>query len=428
MKFNSYESTIAFLYETLPVFHHIGSAAYRKDIHNTVALCKSLGNPELKFKSIHVAGTNGKGSSSHMLASILQQAGYRTGLYTSPHLKDFTERIRINGTKIDRQYVVAFVNESMDLIQVVKPSFFELTVAMCFQYFADNHVDIAVIETGLGGRLDSTNVVTPVVSLITNIGYDHQDILGNTLEMIAREKAGIIKRHIPSVIAQRQVEIQEVFLDRAMEMDSIIHFADDVYRAELNNDQLAIYFKSIKVHDVNRFPLTGIYQELNIPGVMMCVDQLRQQGFNISDLAVREGLANVISTTGLKGRWQVLGERPRIVCDTGHNEDGFRQILRQVAREKFSQLHIVLGMVKEKDISTILALLPRSATYYFCAAKIPRALPAYELSVKAQEAGLEGSVFEDVNAGIAAAKARASADDLIFVGGSTFVVAEIDSL
>lgn len=428
MKFTTYETTLAYLYETLPVFHRVGSVAYKKDIHNTVALCRSLGNPEQKFKSIHIAGTNGKGSSSHMLASILQHAGYKTGLYTSPHLKEFTERIRINGEEISRQFVVDFVNDTMDLVQVVHPSFFELTVAMAFQYFADHEVDIAVIETGLGGRLDSTNVITPVVSLITNIGWDHTDLLGNTLELIAQEKAGIIKKNVPCVIASRQEDIQHVFLDRASEMDTVIRFADDTYRAEVLDDHLAIYYKSIRIHDVPGFPLRGIYQEMNVPGVMMCVEQLKLMGYNISDAAVRAGLANVVTATGLKGRWQIIGEAPKIVCDTGHNIDGIRQILRQLERETYEKLHIVFGVVKDKDVSAILALLPGEASYYFCSARLPRALPAVELAGKAKTFGLQGEAFPGVNDALAAARAKAGVNDLIFVGGSTFIVAEIDNL
>jgi dihydrofolate synthase / folylpolyglutamate synthase len=426
----NYSETLEYLYKTLPMFQRIGAAAYKADLSNTVALCETLGNPQHRFKSVHIAGTNGKGSSSHILAAILQCAGYKTGLYTSPHLKEFTERIRINGQEASTDFIVDFVGRIKTQLEKINPSFFETTVAMAFDYFALHEVDVAVIEVGLGGRLDSTNVITPVVSLITNIGFDHMDILGHTLPAIAAEKAGIIKQGVPVVISQRQREVAFVFEQKALELEATLTFASDVYRASplttpgsyqvsQNN---AIRFDRLECQ------LKGAYQQYNLPGILATVDHLRETGFNISDDNIREGIGRVSSLTGLKGRWQKLGDKPLIICDTGHNVDGIREVTKQIKAELFHTLHMVFGMVKDKDIIPVLNLLPRDAHYYFCQAKIPRAMPAHELAQRALAEGIHGEVIEDVREAIMMARKNAQPDDFIFIGGSTFVVAEIENL
>ncbi|MBL7857623.1 MAG: bifunctional folylpolyglutamate synthase/dihydrofolate synthase [Cyclobacteriaceae bacterium] len=414
------------------MFQRVGAVAYRPDLSNTIHLCEALGNPHRKFRSIHIAGTNGKGSTSHMLASVLQSAGYRTGLYTSPHLKEFTERIRVNGQEVSKDFVVDFVNRINPLIHELKPSFFEITVAMAFDYFAQQKVDVAVIEVGLGGRLDSTNVITPILSLITNIGWDHKDLLGDTLEKIATEKAGIMKPGVPVIISHRQAGIDEVFLNRANALGSSISFADDSIVVKLQFDSGATAFQIIQHDEVSieqlKLPLQGLYQRLNLPGVMNAVELLRTMGFSISQPAVIAGLELTTIQTGLKGRWQKLGESPFIYCDTGHNVDGIREVMNQIALFQYQQLHIVIGMVKDKDIADVLSLLPKDATYYFCEASIPRALPAEILSDKAKAIGLKGMVIKNVNEAIHTAKNSTSKNDFIFIGGSTFVVAEIAGL
>ncbi|HZY81559.1 MAG TPA: folylpolyglutamate synthase/dihydrofolate synthase family protein [Cyclobacteriaceae bacterium] len=421
--FTNYEEALQYLYSTAPEFQRIGAAAYKADLNNTIELLAAVGNPEKKFRSVHIAGTNGKGSSSHMIASILQSAGYKTGLYTSPHLKEFTERIRIDGKEVAKEFVVDFVNRTLPSIERIKPSFFEITVAMAFEYFATQKVDIAVIEVGLGGRLDSTNVITPLVSLITNISFDHKDLLGDTLQKIAFEKAGIIKRGIPVVVSERQAETYSVFVEKSKEENAAITFASDSVSARLDGDNLVT-----DDFEVRGFPLRGIYQEKNVPGVLKTIEILNQKSFKIGTSSIIEGLRNVVSNTGLKGRWQTIGESPLTICDTGHNEAGIAQVLRQILREKFSRLFMVIGMVKDKDISGVLSQLPKDATYIFCQASIPRALPAGELAELARSFGLKGAAISDVNDAIAAARKSASPDDLVFVGGSTFVVAEIDNL
>jgi len=423
----NYSETLNYLYQNLPMFQRVGAVAFKKDLTNTLALCNALGNPQDKFKSIHVAGTNGKGSTSHMIASTLQAAGYKTGLYTSPHLKEFTERIRINGEEVNREFVVDFVDRVRPLIEEIKPSFFETTVAMAFDYFAQQQVDVAVIEVGLGGRLDSTNVITPVLSVITNISWDHMDILGDTLEKIASEKAGIIKPNVPVIISERQPEIVDQFIQKAKESSSEIEFASDHYNTtSISNGILAIEHDG-KVFSL-QLDLMGIYQAKNIAGVLASFEVLRRTGFEISDNAITIGLSKVISSTGLKGRWQTIGEKPLTICDTGHNEGGIKEIIQQLNATPHQKLRIVLGMVKDKDISKVLQLLPTHATYYFCAASIPRALSSDELKTKAESFGLLGSTYSNVNEAIHAAREASGVDDLIFVGGSTFVVAEIDNL
>ncbi len=425
--FHSFPETVAYLYGNLPMFQRLGGAAYRKDLTNTIKLCEALGNPQNSFKSIHVAGTNGKGSTSHMLASVLQSAGYKTGLYTSPHLKSFTERIRIDGEEIREQFVVDFVNAINPLITELNPSFFEITVAMAFQYFAKEKVDVAVIEVGMGGRLDSTNVITPELSVITNIGYDHAEFLGDTLELIAKEKAGIIKKNIPVVVSERQAGIEEVFETVAMETNTKLRFGDHFKAIRSNNSYNLFRGNELLFEDV-KIPLLGNYQTRNIPGVMMALEILSANSFTINSHHIRHGLENVIAQTNLKGRWQILAEKPLMICDTGHNEDGIKMVVGQLAKTPHKKLYVVMGVVKDKAIESILKLWPKEATYYFCEANIPRALDANILHEKAQAIGLKGEVIKDVNAAIAKAKAAADVDDLIFIGGSTFVVADIGNL
>lgn len=421
--FSNYGDTVDYLFRQFADFQRVGAAAYKADLHNTVALLKALSNPEKKFRSIHIAGTNGKGSSSHMLASILQEAGMKTGLYTSPHLKSFTERIKVNGQDVEEQFVVDFVNKIEATIEKIKPSFFEITTAMAFDYFASKEVEMAVIEVGLGGRLDSTNVIKPDISLITNISFDHKDLLGDTLEKIAAEKAGIIKDKVPVVVSEMQPGISKVFIDKAKQTGSRIFFADKSVLVTLDDDVLTV--KGSELFQMEEFPLRGIYQQKNVAGVLKVIELLPDI---IKRNAIVNGLKNVVKNTGLKGRWQTIGTEPLTICDTGHNEAGIAMVLEQIKREKFEKLFIVIGMVKDKDISGVLKLLPQSATYIFCKAKIPRAMPANELARMASSFGLNGSVVAGVNQAISEARSSASKNDLVFVGGSTFVVAEIENL
>jgi len=429
----TYQQTIDYLYAQLPVFSRIGAAAYKEDLHNTIALCKALNDPQTKFKSIHIAGTNGKGSSSHMLAAMLQQAGYKTGLYTSPHLKDFRERIKINGQMITEDFVVEFVERTKEISDAVQPSFFELTVAMAFDYFAKEKVDIAVIETGLGGRLDSTNIITPLLSVITNIGYDHMNILGDTLEKIAFEKAGIIKQGVPVVIGEWLDETKTVFINKAAQTNSPVHFAQDEYA--VSNISPSTYQLHCDVTSVEHaitehftLDLNAVYQTKNLCTVLCAQRLLMQIGFNIGSEAEKFALANTKKLTGLLGRWDVIAEQPTIVLDVAHNEDGIRQVLKQlsVTSDQFEHLHIVTGMVKDKDVDKVLSLLPKEAVYYFTNAHIPRALPAADLKEKAKEHNLFGNHYEDVNEALDAAKQQAGTKDLILVCGSVFLVGEVE--
>jgi dihydrofolate synthase / folylpolyglutamate synthase len=428
----SYTQAVEYLYQNLPMFQRVGAVAYKKDLTNTLALCEALGNPQNRFKSIHVAGTNGKGSTSHMLASVLQEAGYKTGLYTSPHLKDYTERIRINGVTISQQFVIDFINRMDPVIQRVKPSFFEITVAMAFDYFAAQGVEVAAVEVGLGGRLDSTNVITPELSIITNIGWDHMDLLGDTLEKIAAEKAGIIKQRVPVIVSQRHPGIEHVFKHKAEGEDAPICFAEDFYEVTLNGtdafDGFSATWNGNPFLSLNRFPLGGVYQKQNLQGVLMAVEILNEQGFVITVDATERGLQNVVANTGLKGRWQKISEYPLVICDTGHNKDGIALVVKQLSTIAYSKLHVVMGIVRDKDAESVLALLPKSAAYYFCQAKIPRAEDAHSLAAKANAMGLHGTVVPDVNEALMAARKAAAPGDLIFVGGSTFVVAELNEL
>jgi dihydrofolate synthase/folylpolyglutamate synthase len=425
---DAYAETLRYLYQSLPMYQRIGAPAYKADLVNTQKLCRALGNPENRFKSLHVAGTNGKGSSSHMLAAILQAAGYKTGLYTSPHLRDFTERIKVDGQEISRSFVIDFVRRMKPLLEDIQPSFFETTVAMAFDYFVHQAVDIAVIEVGLGGRLDSTNVITPQLSLITNISFDHKDLLGDTLPKIAAEKAGIIKSHVPVVISERQPEVEAVFTERARAMEAPIVFASDHLSLKAAGDGFDVYRdQQVWLTDI-RPELRGLYQQKNIPGVLQTVVRLKMMGYRISEEALRTGIANVVSLTGLKGRWQKLSDKPLTICDTGHNPAGIQMVVEQIKATPHRKLHMVFGVVKDKDLNDVFGLLPTDADYYFCQANIPRALDAYDLAAKAGAAGLRGVVERDVNKALRRATEAAGPEDLIFVGGSTFVVAELENL
>lgn len=429
----NFSEVVAYLYSQLPMFQRIGASAFKKDLSNTIALCEYLGNPHRKFKSIHVAGTNGKGSTSHSVAAVLQVVGYKTGLYTSPHLKSFTERIRVNGTEIPEEKVIEFVEQHKPFIEELKPSFFELTVAMAFDHFAQEQVDIAVIEVGMGGRLDSTNVIDPILSIITNIGFDHKEFLGNTLPEIAFEKAGIIKPNRPVVISQTQSETKDTFLKKARESNALIKYADATYIVDKVTNQAELGLYSVHNLESNSkevipFQLQGDYQRLNLPGILLAIDELQKLGFTINKEAIPQGLANVTSLTGLRGRWQTLSYSPLTICDTGHNEDGIRMVVDQLQSLPKNRLHFVIGMVRDKDIDGVLNLLPKDATYYFTQAQIPRAMEAKELREKASNFQLFGEAYQEINAAIKAAKSKAANDDVIFIGGSTFVVAEIDEL
>ncbi|MBT9392338.1 bifunctional folylpolyglutamate synthase/dihydrofolate synthase [Hymenobacter sp. NST-14] len=432
----TYQQTLDFLYAQLPMFQRVGEAGYKPGLQRTEALAAAMSHPERQLRCIHVAGTNGKGSSSHLLAAVLQAAGYKVGLYTSPHLKEFTERIRVNGQELAPAFLVDWVARWRGLFETVQPSFFEMCVALCFDYFAQEQVDVAVVEVGLGGRLDSTNIIRPLVSLITNISFDHQHLLGDTLPLIAAEKAGIIKPGVPAIISQTQPEVAAVFEQKARQEGAPLLFADQHYRAELLREpgpdeavqHLRIRREGAVELDELELALVGDYQRLNLPGVLATVAELRRQGFVISEAHLREGLREVGRLTGLRGRWTILGRRPLVICDTGHNEAGIRFIVAQLARLPRRRLHLVLGVVNDKDVSKMLALLPRDATYYFCQASIPRALPADELAERAAALGLTGTVYGPVPAAVRAARAAAAPDDVVFIGGSTFVVAEIEEL
>lgn len=426
----SYQETLEWMYNKLPMYQRIGAAAYKADLNNTIDLLKLLGNPQERFKSVHVAGTNGKGSTSHLLASIFQEAGYKTGLYTSPHLRDFRERIRINGEMIPQENVTDFIEAHRETFEKMELSFFEMTVGMAFDYFANEHIDIAIVEVGMGGRLDSTNLITPELSVITNIGLDHQKFLGDTLEKIAAEKAGIIKPNIPAVIGETQTETHQVFEDKASECHSPIVFADQVFdcdkiHIESNTMQQFDIWKNSELYlEACEIPLLGNYQKKNLTTVACAADLLRTT-FGLSDDHIRDGIANVVRNTHLMGRWQLLGQDPITIADTGHNVDGIREVVMQLAEMSFSKLHFVLGVVNDKDIDTILQLLPHNCEYYFCKADIPRGLDANLLAEKAFECGLRGKVYSSVRDAYQSALNAARFDDVVFVGGSNFTVAEV---
>lgn len=429
----TYEEALQYLYNSLPMYQRVGKIAIKKDLTNTVALCNYLENPQQKFSSIHIGGTNGKGSSAHSIAAILQSTGYKTGLYTSPHLKDFTERIKINGKPIPNEAVTDFVMQHQGMLEQIKPSFFEMTVIMAFDHFAREEVDIAVIEVGLGGRLDSTNVIHPMVSLITNIGYDHTDMLGDTLPQIAIEKGGIIKEGVPAIIGEKHEETMPVFVELAASRKAPLYFAQDEYMVEVNNRDGGKFSVNIdregeRIYDNLKLDLSGIYQLKNLPGILTTVDVLRKLGMKIKKEDVVTGLAQVSALTGLKGRWQILSQYPLTICDTGHNQEAFRDIVAQLESMDYSQLHLVLGFSGDKEVDKVLSLLPLSAAYYFCQAQVPRAMDAKLLQEKGKQKGLFGEAFTTVEEALQAARQKADESDLIFIGGSTFIVAEINEL
>lgn len=403
----NYSQTVDWMFQQLPMFQRVGTTAFKKDLTNIILLSEHLKNPERKFKSIHVGGTNGKGSTSHMLASIFQEAGYKVGLYTSPHLKDYRERIKINGKEIPEEKVVHFISENMEFLEKNQLSFFEMSVGMAFNYFAEEKVDIAIIEVGLGGRLDSTNIITPELSVITNIGLDHTAMLGETLEVIAGEKAGIIKKNIPIVIGENQPETKPVFKQKAASLNAKIIFAEDELQTDLTSD------------------LKGSYQQRNIQTVVTAIRILISTGWKISSKYVENGLLNVILNTGLRGRWDVLKDSPKVICDTAHNAEGLTYVMKQLKLEPYKKLHIVLGVVNDKDLNKVLPLFPKNAIYYFCRPNIPRGLDAHLLQKSANLCELTGQVYSSVNVAYATALESADASDVIFVGGSTFVVAEV---
>lgn len=427
----NYKATVDFLYSALPMFSRMGVAALKKDLTNTFALCKELGDPQNNFKSIHVAGTNGKGSVSHMLAAVLQTAGYTTGLYTSPHLKDFRERIRVNGVMIEEDFVVAFTEKIKPLIETMEPSFFEITVAMAFEYFSDKRVDVAVIETGLGGRLDSTNVILPVLSVITNIGMDHMNILGDSIEQIAFEKAGIIKPGIPVVVGETLPQTEKVFETVAAEKAAPLVWAGREKYADsysYHTQELSVEIVRVSDNDKQNYilDLPGIYQVKNLVTTLTAIDQLKKAGWHITEQAAAKGLGNVKKLTGLHGRWEVIQRRPTVVLDVGHNEDGIRQIAEQLELTDYHNLHIVIGMVKDKEINKVMQLLPKEALYYFTKAQTPRAIPEDRLAAIAAEHGLTGHHFPSVNTALQNAVGHSHQDDLILVCGSVFVVGEVE--
>jgi dihydrofolate synthase / folylpolyglutamate synthase len=472
----NYQQTLDYLFAKLPMYHRIGAAAYKADLNNTIHLCNLLDNPQNSFRSVHVAGTNGKGSVSHMLASILQEKGLKVGLYTSPHLKDFRERIRVNGKMIPKKYVSRFIHDHKNEFDQFQLSFFEMTVGLAFQYFRERKVDVAVVEVGLGGRLDSTNIITPLLSVITNISFDHMQFLGDTLEKIAMEKAGIIKPGVPVVIGETQLEIKNIFINKAEVSGSEITFADNDFsvssvenykftsdrnvhsplsRKDANSFGALAFSRSrlVRQKENNKFftelsplnpvqifdiyqsnshlfrrlesPLLGNYQQKNILTVLSACETLKKAGISIDEEQILRGIRNVIRNTNFEGRWQILSNNPLTICDTGHNEGGLREVLAQIKTTPHNHLHFIFGVVNDKQIDHILTMLPKDATYYFCKANIPRGLDQDELKRKAEFSGLTGLSYPSVTVALNAAKENASSNDLIFIGGSTFVVAEV---
>jgi dihydrofolate synthase/folylpolyglutamate synthase len=404
----NYKETTDWMFNQLPMYQLQGASAYKKDLTNTHLLIAHLGNPHIELKCIHVAGTNGKGSTSHMLASVLQEAGYKVGLYTSPHLKDFRERIKIDGVEVTEEFVCEFINQNKTFFESQDISFFEMSVGMAFDYFAKEKIDIAIIEVGMGGRLDATNIIKPIVSVITNIGFDHTQFLGNTIEAIASEKAGIIKPNIPVVIGEYTAETKAVFLAQALQNKSKLYFASDLISTTYPSD------------------LLGDYQVPNKKAVIQTIILLNaQQDFSINDYEIKVGLLNVVKNTGLQGRWQQMADAPKIICDTAHNSHGIEIVMNQIQKELFTKLHIVLGVVNDKDLDKILSLFPKNAIYYFSKPNNPRGLDATTLANKAQQYGLAGTVFNSITTAYQNAIESAADTDLIYVGGSTFVVAEI---
>lgn len=403
----NYQETLAWMFSQLPMYQNQGKTAFKKDLTNSILFSSHLGIPESKFNAVHVAGTNGKGSTSHMIASVLQEAGYKVGLYTSPHLKDFRERIKINGQMIPEEEVVGFIAAHRNFFQEHQLSFFEMTVGLAFNYFAQQNVDVAIIEVGLGGRLDSTNIIRPLLSVITNIGLDHTQMLGDTLEQIAHEKAGIIKKDIPVIIGEYQQDIHHVFYNKALENNASLFIAEHNIKQEYSLD------------------LTGTYQIKNAKTAVQAIQVLQELNYDIADEHLKRGLNNVIPNNNLLGRWQLLQEKPKIICDTAHNKEGLALVLNQLSKLEFKYLHIVLGVVNDKDLKTVLPLFPKNAIYYFAKPEIPRGLDAQTLKETAQEFGLSGKVFTSVSKALSEAKNKSTIEDVIFVGGSTFVVAEV---
>ncbi|MDZ7635736.1 MAG: folylpolyglutamate synthase/dihydrofolate synthase family protein [Bacteroidales bacterium] len=427
----TYLETVDYLYSLLPAYHRVGKPAYKGNLDNTLELDGYFGHPHTKFRSVHVAGTNGKGSVSHMTASVLQEAGYRTGLYTSPHLKDFRERIRVDGQMMGKEDVVSFVRTHDELIRRVQPSFFELTVAMAFDYFASMNVDVAVIEVGMGGRLDSTNIITPVLSVITNIGHDHMEFLGDTLAAVAGEKAGIIKEGVPVLIGETQPETRSTFLSRAEAMNAPLVFADRLFRCRLGKLSANSDIRRFTVTDLRdgiimrgTTPLAGLAQQKNIQTVAAAVDALSVP-FGLSREHFLKGVSAVMASTGLMGRWQVLSRSPLTVCDTGHNREGLEYVVRQIRATPKHGLHMVIGFVNDKDLASVLSLFPEDARYYFTKASVPRALDETLLMAEAGKYGLSGAAYPSVAVALEAARSAAGPQDMIFVGGSTFVVADV---
>ena len=427
----TYNQTIEFLFNQLPAYHRIGKAAYKNSLENTLELDEYFGHPHCKFKTIHITGTNGKGSVSHIVASVLQEAGWKTGLYTSPHLRDFRERIRVNGRLIPKKEVIAFVKNHKRIIDTVKPSFFEMTVAMAFDHFAHEQVDVAVVEVGLGGRLDSTNIINPAVSVITNIGHDHMDLLGNSIAKVAAEKAGIIKKNVPVIIGETQQETTDVFISKAAATGSPISFADRNFGCTLFDWDPVTGQRKFTVNNLTdklvfkgSTPLGGDYQTKNLQTVFQ-VFKILDPEFRTGEACIKRGIRRVVMNTGLKGRWQIIGKHPLTICDTGHNKEGLDYVLRQIKKMLFSDLHMVIGFMSDKDISQILPMLPEDAHYYFTRAPVPRALDENTLRLEAREYGLRGNSYPDVIEALIAARSKASDSDLVFVGGSTFIVAEV---
>ena len=426
----TYQEAVEYLYTQTPLFQNVGQEAYKEGLYNTVTIDRHLGCPHKLYKTIHVAGTNGKGSVSHTLAAILQASGYKTGLYTSPHLTDFRERIRVNGKPVAPEFVVKFIERNREFLEPLHPSFFEVTTAMAFSWFAEQEVDVAVIETGLGGRLDCTNIIKPVLSIITNIGYDHMKFLGETLPGIAFEKAGIIKKNVPVVIGEHTPETRTVFERKAEEVSTRIVFAEDnckIISQKYHNPSKVVY--ETAAYPALESGLAGLCQEKNANTILTALDELKKKKFNIPESAVRKGFKNVCRMTGLRGRWQLVSKKPDIICDTGHNSHGLKYIAKHLeelsAKPGFGQLRIVMGMVNDKDITDVLALMPRNARYYFTQASVKRALDASTLRDLARQAGLTGRVYRSVAQAVDTARREAAQNDLIFVGGSTFVVADL---
>ncbi len=422
----NYSEILHYLFNRLPMFQRVGGAAYKANLDNTHKMCALLGHPEKEFKTVHIAGTNGKGSTSNLLASVFQECGYKTGLYTSPHYIDFRERIRVNGKMISEDWVVDFIAKWQNDLETIDLSFFEMTVGMAFQYFADQNVDIAVIEVGLGGRLDSTNVISPQASVITNIGLDHTRFLGNTLPKIALEKAGIIKQNIPVIIGETQAEVKLVFDKKAISSNAPISYADQGWQiVKLEDDSSIKIFYDGQLFLEVIYPLRGTYQNKNLKTVLETIRVLQQSGEAIPKGAIKKGIENIFANTGFQGRWQVLGNAPLVICDSGHNHEGIVEVVKNINIIKYKNLHFVFGVVNDKSLDEILDLLPTEAVYYFCKADIPRGLHASELAEKAASYQLKGNIFPSVKKAYEAAKQKAGPEDLIFVGGSTFVVAEV---